>query len=73
MRRIFALLTALMLVLSVSATAFAAETEGKATADYRSEAVTADILILKLYQINGSDNAEPYPDLYRTSRQRQSG
>lgn len=61
MRRIFALLTALMLVLSVSATAFAAETEGKATADYRSEAVTADILIEKLYQINGSDNAELYP------------
>lgn len=61
MRRTFALLMALMLVLSMSATAFAAETEEKATADYRSEAVTADILIEKLYEIKGSDNAELYP------------
>lgn len=61
MRRTFALLLALLLVLNVGATAYAAETEGKATADYRSKAVTADILIEKLYQINGSDNAELYP------------
>lgn len=61
MRRITALLLALMLVLSMSATAFAEETEEKATADYRSESVTADILIEKLYQINGSDNTELYP------------
>lgn len=58
MRRTFAMLLALMLVLSMSATAFAAETP---TADYRSEAGTADILIEKLYQIKGSDNAELYP------------
>ena len=61
MRRTFALLMALMLVLSMSATAFAAETDGKATAEYRSEAGEADILIEKLYQINGSDSAELYP------------
>lgn len=61
MRRVFAMLLALMLVVSMSATAFAAETESKATADYRSEAGVAQILIEKLYQINGSDNAELYP------------
>lgn len=61
MRRTLALMLAFVLVLSISATAFAAETDGKATADYRSEAVTADILIEKLYQINGSDSAELYP------------
>lgn len=61
MRRTFALLLALMLVCSMSAPAFAAETEGMATADYRSEAGTANIVIEKLYQINGSDNAELYP------------
>lgn len=61
MRRMFAMLLALTLVFSMSAAAFAAETGGKATADYRSEEVTADILIEKLYQINGSDNAELYP------------
>ena len=58
MRRTFAMLMALMLVFSISATAFAAETP---TADYRSEAGAADILIEKLYRINGSDNAELYP------------
>lgn len=61
MRRLFAMLLALMLVFSMSAAAFAAETDGKATADYRSEEKEADILIEKLYQINGSDNAELYP------------
>lgn len=59
MKRTFALLLALMLVLSMSATAFAAE--GMPTEDYRSEAGTAKILIEKLYQISGSANAELYP------------
>lgn len=59
MRKTFAMLLALMLVFSMSATAFAAETP---TADYRSEAGAADILIEKLYRINGSDNAELYPN-----------
>lgn len=60
MRRMFAMLLALALVFSMSATAFAAET-GKATADYRSEEKEADILIEKLYQVNQSDNAQLYP------------
>lgn len=60
MRRMFAMLLVLTLVFSMSATAFAAET-GKATADYRSEEKVADITIEKLYEVNGSDNADLYP------------
>ncbi len=59
MKRIFAGLLALTMVLGLSAAALAAE--GKPTADYRSESAEADIVIEKLYQINGSDNAELYP------------
>lgn len=59
MKRLFAMFLALTLVFSMGVNAFAAE--GKPTADYRSEEKTADILIEKLYQINGSDNAELYP------------
>lgn len=62
MRRLFAMLLALMLVFSLSATAFAAETEEKkATADYRSEPTSTSILIEKLYEVNGSENKELYP------------
>ena len=60
MKRIAVSLLALMLVLSMSLTAFAAET-GKATADYRSEERIADITIEKLYEINASENPELYP------------
>lgn len=61
MRKFFAMLLALTMVLSVSATAFAAETEEKLPEDYTSEAVTADALIEKLYQVNGSENPDLYP------------
>lgn len=61
MRRLLAMMMALLLVIPMGTTVFAAETEGKPTADYRSEEKTADILIEKLYQIHGSDNAELYP------------
>lgn len=58
MRRVFATLLALTLVLSMATGAFAAETS---TTDYRSEAKTADITVKKLYEVTGSASAELYP------------
>lgn len=60
MRRMINLLLVLAMVLSMGLGAMAAET-GKPTADYRSEAREADIIVKKLYEVNGSDNADLYP------------
>ena len=60
MRRMINLLLVLAMVLSMSLGAMASET-GKPTADYRSEAREADIIVKKLYEVNGSDNADLYP------------
>ena len=59
MKRAFAWALALVMALSMGVTALAEE--GKATADYRSEACLADITIEKLYEVLGSEDPDLYP------------